>query len=69
MVFGVDGLAYLLGTFTLAQMASGNTQLTSFKGKNVWILKRQADGAWKIAADIWNDNEPPPQQGESASGN
>ncbi len=28
-------------------------------GKALWILKRQADGDWKLACDIWNDDAPP----------
>lgn len=28
-------------------------------GKALWILKRQTDGNWKLAYDIWNDDKPP----------
>ena len=27
--------------------------------KTLWILKRQADGNWKLVYDIWNDDKPP----------
>ncbi|MFC1651088.1 YybH family protein, partial [Candidatus Latescibacterota bacterium] len=27
-------------------------------GKALWILKRQADGNWKLAYDIWNSDKP-----------
>ncbi len=33
--------------------------LITGSGKALWILKRQADGNWKLAYDIWNDDEPP----------
>ena len=29
-------------------------------GKSVVIWKRQADGAWKYAIDIWSSDAPPP---------
>ena len=29
------------------------------RGKNVWILRRQADGSWKVARNMWNSSDPP----------
>ena len=29
-------------------------------GKYLWILKKQADGSWKIACGMWSSNSPPP---------
>ena len=68
-VFGVDYLAYEVGTYTLTMVPAGSDSPVSDTGKYVEALKKQADGSWKIAADIWNSDQPPPQQGESASGN
>ncbi len=68
-VFGVDGLAYEVGSYTLTMVPAGSDSPVSDTGKYVEALKKQADGSWKIAADIWNSDQPPPQQGESASGN
>jgi len=31
------------------------------RGKNVWILRRQADGSWKVARNMWNSSDPPTQ--------
>ncbi len=31
------------------------------RGKNVWILQRQADGSWKVARNMWNSSDPPTQ--------
>ena len=28
------------------------------RGKNVWILRRQADGLWKVARNMWNSSDP-----------
>ena len=30
-------------------------------GKYLWILRRQPDGSWKIACDMWSSNSPPPE--------
>ena len=32
---------------------------TQYYDKAIWILRRQEDGAWKIARYIWNENVPP----------
>ena len=69
-VCGVDGLAYVAGTFTETLTPPGSDSPVSKKGKYVHVFKKQADGSWKIAADIWNNTEhSPPQRGESDSTN
>lgn len=48
-----DGrLAYLIGTYRLP--ATGEEPADW--GKYVMCLKRQADGSWKLTADIWNSS-------------
>jgi uncharacterized protein (TIGR02246 family) len=32
------------------------------EGKEIWILKRQADDSWKCSHIIWNTDSPPPPQ-------
>ena len=32
------------------------------RGAGIHILQRQADGSWKLAVDIWNSDNPPPEQ-------
>ena len=52
-------LAFSRGTFTrsVTPKAGGNTAV--FDGKYLTVLKRQADGSWKIFRDIFNSNVPP----------
>lgn len=58
-----DGkLGYLVGRYRLP--ATGDEPADS--GKYVMCLKRQADGSWKLTADIWNssgdvDGDDPPK--------
>lgn len=50
-------LAYEVGTATLKIEPPGGQAITAlFKYLVVW--KRQADGAWQLAVDIWNSNTP-----------
>jgi len=47
------------GTFTrsVTPKAGGNTAF--FDGKSLTVLRKQADGSWKIFRDIFNSNVPP----------
>jgi ketosteroid isomerase-like protein len=45
-------LAYMQGVYDAT--ANGTTD----RGKFVVVWKKQADGAWRIAADIWNSDLP-----------
>ncbi len=50
-----DGrLAYLLSTNTVT-MAGPEGQPVSTRGRAVTVWRREADGIWKCAVDIWND--------------
>jgi ketosteroid isomerase-like protein len=51
-------LAYTQGTyeFTATDPKSGPV---NDRGKFVVVWKKQTDGGWKIAADIWNSDLPP----------
>lgn len=51
--------AYSRDTYTLSvtPKAGGKTSLTD--GKYLTILRRQANGPWKIYRDIFNSNAPP----------
>lgn len=54
-------LAYLTGVYAVtAKDAQGRT-LTDH-GKEVEVWKKQADGNWKVAADIWNSDLPANQK-------
>jgi ketosteroid isomerase-like protein len=50
----VENLAYHTFTYTwrVAPRAGGEGNVSS--GKGLHILRRQADGCWKIAREIWN---------------
>jgi uncharacterized protein (TIGR02246 family) len=51
--YGVDGeLAYQIGTFAITGTDSPD------QGKFVNVLKRQADGSWKVAVSIFNSDGP-----------
>ncbi len=61
----VDGdLGYARGTYSISitPKAGGETISVMPDGKYLTILKRQADGSWKIYWDCWNSNVPPPAQ-------
>ena len=53
VAYGVEGdLAYQIGTFAV----SGTNPPE--QGKFVNVLKRQADGTWKVAVSIFNSDTP-----------
>ncbi|HYC31138.1 MAG TPA: DUF4440 domain-containing protein [Gemmatimonadales bacterium] len=58
----IDGrgdLAYVVGSYTLtAKPKAKGPPAFEDKGKFVEVLKRQADGSWKYAVDIYNSDLP-----------
>ncbi len=52
-------LAYLNGTYELT-MNDASGKPANDRGKYVEVWKKQADGAWKCVADIWNSDLPAP---------
>ncbi len=46
------GVGYLIGMYTLPR----TNQEPADSGKYVMCLRRQRDGSWKLAADIWNSS-------------
>ena len=53
-----DGVAYEVGRYWLAA-AADSTALAIDHGKYVVIHKRQGDGTWKWAVDIFNSDKAP----------
>lgn len=51
-------LAYVQGTYEATANDAKGKPATD-RGKFVVVWKKQADGAWKIAADIWNSDLAP----------
>jgi len=60
-VEGSGNVASAIGTYkmTLTPKKAGAKPLPTDEGKYIEVLKRQEDGSWKIAYDIWNPNAPP----------
>lgn len=51
--------AYEVGAYTMKLQPSG-ADVVNDSGKYVVIWKRQGDGSWKLAVDIWNSDLPMP---------
>jgi uncharacterized protein (TIGR02246 family) len=52
-------LGFTQGTYSTTFDLANGTQATE-RGKWVSVWKKQADGTWKVAVEIYNTNEPPP---------
>jgi uncharacterized protein (TIGR02246 family) len=59
-------LAYTRGTYESA-MLDPKGKPTTERGKWITVWRRQADGTWRVAADIYNTDAPPPLHQESTS--
>ena len=44
---------------TVTVPTAGDGEPSTYRFKGVWLLHRQADGSWKIARYIWNQNPAP----------
>ena len=59
---GYDGnLAYERGVIDVSIEPEGGQAMTD-RGKYLVVMKRQPDGSWKVAVDIWNSDLPQPAQ-------
>jgi len=56
---GHGDLAYEQGTYSYTVIPPGMSVSMTDKGKFIVVWKKQADGAWKAARDIWNSDMPP----------
>jgi uncharacterized protein (TIGR02246 family) len=59
-VEGRDDLAYLLGTYTMTITPSGAPGPVKDSGKFVTVVRRQLDGRWLCAVDMFSSDLPPP---------
>ena len=60
----IDGrgdLAYVRGTYSLTIAASGKVPAMPDHGKYVEIRRKQPDGSWLMAVDIFNSDVPAPK--------
>ena len=58
-VAGSGDLAYSTGTYQMSAPDDSGKSITDH-GKYVAVWKKQADGNWKVAVDIWNTDLPLP---------
>ncbi|MFQ5928226.1 MAG: YybH family protein [Acidobacteriota bacterium] len=49
-------------SFAWTLVPVGGGEPTQDNGKCIHIYHRQPDGSWKLARDIWNSDNPPPEQ-------
>ena len=59
-VEGRDDLAYLLGTYTMTITPSGAPGPVKDSGKFVTVVRRQPDGRWLCAVDMFSSDLPTP---------
>ncbi len=52
-------LGYTQGAYTATFTDTKTKRVLTVKGKYVTVYKKQADGSWKIVADINNEDAPP----------
>jgi ketosteroid isomerase-like protein len=57
-IAGERSVAYLQGTYTIRMTFPGAPQPFVDRGKYLWILRKQATGAWLIDRIIWNTDSP-----------
>ena len=63
-VEGREDLAYVLGTYTMTIAPPGAPGPVKDSGKFVTVLRRQADGQWLVAVDMFSSDlpaAPPPK--------
>jgi uncharacterized protein (TIGR02246 family) len=51
-------IAYSQGTYTMTSTNPKTKKPATDKGKYVTVFKKQADGSWKVVADIFNSDGP-----------
>jgi ketosteroid isomerase-like protein len=54
-----NGYAFISSDFTRNDSAKAGGTVKKFSGHYLFVLKKQPDGTWKIARDIWNETTNP----------
>jgi ketosteroid isomerase-like protein len=57
-IAGRGDLAYIRGSYSMTMTPQGAPAPLALKGKVIQIYRKQADGSWKIARDIFNNDMP-----------
>ena len=52
------GWALVRDTYVSILTPRSGGETVRARGKNVWILRRQPDGSWKVARNMWNSSDP-----------
>jgi ketosteroid isomerase-like protein len=60
-VDGARDIAYVYGTYTMVMVGSEMGEPVTDRGKYIEIWRRQGDGSWKVALDIFNSDMPLPE--------
>ncbi|MFQ5797807.1 MAG: YybH family protein [Bacteroidota bacterium] len=60
-VDGGGGLGYERGTYSVTSSTEDMPEAVSDTGKYLLILRKQPDGSWRWAVDIWNSDQPLPE--------
>ncbi|UCF19583.1 MAG: SgcJ/EcaC family oxidoreductase [Gemmatimonadota bacterium] len=58
-IVGSGDVAYARGTYSITVAVAGMPEPVSDTGKYVATFRKQADGSWLGALDIWNSDLPP----------
>ena len=58
---GYGEVAFDRGTWSQTAVAEGMAEPVTMTGKYVLIVRKQEDGSWLWAVDIWNTDAPMPQ--------
>lgn len=59
-VDGCGDIAYVYGTYTMVMTASEGEEPATDRGKYIEIWRRQEDGSWRVALDVFNSDMPLP---------
>lgn len=59
-VAGSGDMAYVRGNYVLVMRPPGSEAAITDRGKYVEVWRRQTDGSWKMAIDIFNSDLPVP---------
>jgi uncharacterized protein (TIGR02246 family) len=51
---------YTVGTYSMTMSDPKDKKPVTDKGKYLTIFRKQADGSWKVVADMFNSDMPPP---------
>jgi len=60
-VDGAGDIAYVYGTYSMVMTLPGVEESVPDRGKYIEIWRRQEDGSWKVALDIFNSDMPLPE--------